>query len=305
MTLLVVLLFILYFINNKEDFEAVFLIPVNILLALFTLNSLRYFVDGLFILSILKLFNLFISGAESFYISIISSFGNNFLPMQGGAAIRAVYLKKTLKFPYAHFIATLYGNYIIIFGVNAFIALLALMMLQINDAVFPLPLFAFFGFLFISMAMLASIRIDIKLSGNRKLNIIKKFLDLLNKILYGWEMLSADNALLVTLVFITLVSFSVMTIIYSVEFSALGIRSNLTTILLYNCLSGVSLLISLTPGSLGIRESIFYFTSDILGLNSEQIMQLALLDRGVSLLTLFFWFIILSLWKLIIAKTIK
>ena len=46
------------------------------------------------------------------------------------------------------------------------------------------------------------------------------------------------------------------------------------------------LLVSLTPASLGIREGIFSITSDILGINNEEIMQLALLDRGVSVINL-------------------
>jgi uncharacterized membrane protein YbhN (UPF0104 family) len=54
------------------------------------------------------------------------------------------------------------------------------------------------------------------------------------------------------------------------------------------------LLISLTPGALGIREGIFFLTSDVLGISNEEIMQLALLDRGVTVLTLFFWFVVLS-----------
>jgi len=64
-----------------------------------------------------------------------------------------------------------------------------------------------------------------------------------------------------------------------------------------NCLVGDSLLISLTPGALGIREWIFFLTSDILGISGEGIMQLALLDRGATVLTLFFWFLALSGWK--------
>jgi hypothetical protein len=53
------------------------------------------------------------------------------------------------------------------------------------------------------------------------------------------------------------------------------------------------LLISLTPGVSGLREGIFFLTSDVLGISGEGIMQLALLDRGIMMLTLFFWFLAL------------
>jgi Tfp pilus assembly protein PilZ len=62
---------------------------------------------------------------------------------------------------------------------------------------------------------------------------------------------------------------------------------------LYNCLSGVSLLVSSTTGSFCKRGGLFVITSDILGITSEQVMQLALLDRGVMVVVLVVLFAIL------------
>jgi len=118
-------------------------------------------------------------------------------------------------------------------------------------------------------------------------------------------MISGDKGLLLGLVWITVGNFAVMTAIYALEFFALGVGANLLTILLYNCLAGVSLLISLTPGALGIREGIFFLTSDVLGISGDGIMQLALLDRGVTVLTLFFWFLALSGWKWVVGEKKK
>ena len=70
--------------------------------------------------------------------------------------------------------------------------------------------------------------------------------------------------------------------------------------LLYNCLAGVSLLISLTPGALGIREGIFFLTAEVLGISGEGIMQLALLEWGVIVLTLFSKFVLWSVNKWIV-----
>jgi uncharacterized protein (TIRG00374 family) len=294
LTLVVLGLFVLYFINNQQDFEAVFATSLWIVLLLLGLNSLHFFINGLFVLCLLKGFGHRISGMESFYISIISSFGNYFIPMQGGAAIRSVYLKKTLNFPYAHFIASLYGNYIVIFGVNALFALITLSLIHFRISAVPLPLFAFFGLMLIAMVILALVRFRVHLGevGNSK--VMRKILEVLSRILQGWEMISRKKTLLMGLVWITIGNFIVMTAIYALEFFTLGIQGNLLTILLYNCLAGVSLLISLTPGALGIREGIFFLTSDVLGISNEEIMQLALLDRGVTVLTLFFWFVVLS-----------
>lgn len=299
LTIVIIVLFILYFTNNKDDFNQVFSTPYYITLTIFGLSSLHFFVNGLFILFILRSFGHKIKGLESFYISIISSFANYFIPMQGGAFIRSMYLKKTLQFPYTHFIATLYGNYIIIFGVNAFFAMISMLIIQIFFNEVPLSLFIFFGLLLIGMLILAFVqfRIDPKKKDRGKL--ASKFLNILQRIFDGWRMISSKKSLLEKLTYITVGNFGVMTVIYLLEFTTLGIKTNLLSILLYNCLSGVSLIISLTPGSLGIREGIFFLTSDVLNLNNDQIMQLALLDRGITILTLFFWFSILSTRKII------
>jgi len=53
---------------------------------------------------------------------------------------------------------------------------------------------------------------------------------------------------------------------------------------------------------LGIREGIFVITSDILGITSEQVMQLALLDRGVMVIVLVGLFIVLYILRLILLK---
>jgi uncharacterized membrane protein YbhN (UPF0104 family) len=65
---------------------------------------------------------------------------------------------------------------------------------------------------------------------------------------------------------------------------------------MYTCLSGVSLLISLTPGSLGIREAVFLMTSQSLGIDETQIMQLAVLDRGIMFFLLFILLLLISLF---------
>jgi uncharacterized membrane protein YbhN (UPF0104 family) len=52
------------------------------------------------------------------------------------------------------------------------------------------------------------------------------------------------------------------------------------------------LLISITPGSLGIREAVFLISSQSIGLDQDQILQLAVVDRGSLFVLLFILMII-------------
>lgn len=49
-------------------------------------------------------------------------------------------------------------------------------------------------------------------------------------------------------------------------------------------LSSATLFFSLTPGNLGLREGLFYILAGVMGLDAEQVLMLALLDRVASAL---------------------
>ena len=70
-------------------------------------------------------------------------------------------------------------------------------------------------------------------------------------------MSSGDRALLLGLAWITMGNFIVMTLVYGLQFFAMGLGGNPLAVMLYTCLSGVSLLVSLAPGALeafGVEE---------------------------------------------------
>ena len=150
--------FIYYFYNNRADLLVVLQISPKYLLVIFLLYTLTFFINGIFIKIVLKSFKKTLPVFESFYISIISSLGNYFLPMRGGAAIRSVYLKKKFDFPYSHFVSTLYGMYIIVFLVSSFIGLLSLILINIKYSVSSIPLYLFFGGLFVIVLILSLVK---------------------------------------------------------------------------------------------------------------------------------------------------
>lgn len=285
-TVLVTIFFIYYIFNNRRDLVKVVNIPITYLLTIVFFYTTVYFLNGFSLKLILKSFKKGITTLESFYLSVISSLGNYFLPLRGGIVIRFVYLKKNFDFSYSHFISTLSGEYIIIFSVNAFLALLALIFIQLKQGVYSIPLYIFFGGLFVAMLLLTFVKFPIEKIKKSKNNIVSKVLNLIKNVLEGWNIIVSNRALLLSLIFLTAANFVVSTFLFYFEFKALNIDTSLINIILYNCLSGVSLLVSLTPASLGIREGIFSMTSTILAINNEQIMQLALLDRGVSIISL-------------------
>lgn len=290
-TIAVLGFFVYYFINNKEDLLKVLSVPILPLVGIMISYSIVFYLNGVFIKVILQTFKKKISLIEAFYVSVISSLGNYFLPMRGGAVIRSVYLKKNFEFPYEYFVSTLYGYYIIVFLVNAFVGLISLVVISMKYGITSIPLYLFFGGLFVAMLVLSFVKFPVKKIKGSKNKVIDKVLSVIKNILEGWNMIVENKRLLISLIVITLVALVAGIALFYFEFRALSIDASIMNVILYNCLSGVSLLVSITPGSLGIREGIFSITSDILGISNEQIMQLALLDRGVSVIVLVVLFV--------------
>jgi uncharacterized protein (TIRG00374 family) len=182
------------------------------------------------------------------------------------------------------------------------VALIALLLIQFKFEVVSIPLYIFFGGLFLLMLLLSIIKFPVDRIGESKNKIVKKVVKIVKEILNGWNIIISDSKLFLSLLVLTISRFIFSAILFYVQFKALDIDISFVNVLLYNCLSGVSLLVSLTPGSLGIREGIFVITSDILGISNEQVMQLALLDRVTVVLTLILCFVILYLIQLITKK---
>lgn len=294
-TIGVVALFVIYFVNNKENLK--FLLSLDwyylVLIAIFWLAIIL--LNGVFIKVVLKSFKKTIPVLESFYVSVISTVGNYFLPARGGAVIRSMYLKENYNFPYSYFISTLYGYYILVFLVNSLLALIVLGANHVINGVISVPLYIFFGVLFTSMLVLSLVKFPTKSIRNTKNRFLKRIVVFIKDILDGWNIIANNKKLLYYLVLLSLGNFLFSLLLFWAEFKIVGLEINVLHLIMYTCLSGVSLLISITPGSLGIREAVFLISSQSIGLDQEQILQLAIVDRGslvILLSVLVFLFII-------------
>ena len=281
LTIIFLSLFAIYFFFNKEDLKTVLFIDWKYFLTIAIVTLGLFFIEGIFIKIILKAFDKNIDVNESVYLSTLSRIGNYLLPLRAGAAMRAAYLKKKFDFPYSQFLSTLSGYYIILFLLYSFLALIGLGVKYFINDEFYLVLTLFFFAVFVAMLILSLIKVPLEKIPDIKVRILDKVVKFVKKILEGWNIITNRKDILFKLVLVTFGNIFLSTIISIIEFKALGINIGIANIVLYSCLAGVSLLISITPGSLGLREALFLLTSESLGLKNEYIMQMALLDRGI------------------------
>lgn len=288
LTVLILILFGLYIYRNPEILTVLKDIEGEYLLIIVISFLIVFLLEGYFIKVTLLAFDRRITTKEAFYLSTLSRVGNYLLPMRAGAVFRATYLKKKYNFEYSKFLSTLYGYYIILFLLYSVFGVSSLFLKWWLNDQFYFALILFFGSLLLAMLFLMFVRIPFERIFKKEESVFSKVGKFLDRFMKSWDNIVSNRKLLLQLISITLANILVNTIIIYFEFISLGINVKVLDLILYGSLSGVSLLVSLTPGSLGIREAVFLISSQSIGLEQEQILQLAIVDRGILFFLLFF-----------------
>lgn len=302
LSFIILVLFIAYFINNAEEFKRLKDVPPIYLILISILNMIVIFMNGIFLIVILTPFKKAIPLLEAFYISLLSSIGNYFTPFRGGAGIRAVYLNTKHNLSYSYFMSTLSGNYIVVFMTLSLLGLISLIIIQLVQGMYSIVLYLALGIVFAGMVFLSIVRIpDFKEKERNK--YIDKVLRILGRINTGWKMILDTKGMMVKLVLLMLLNFLITYLITYIEFKAIGVMLSPYSIVLYASLSGLTLLFSITPGSLGIREAVFLFSASVLGVTNADILNVAVIDRGVIFFTMFILLIVIKLIQFIYKKT--
>lgn len=278
--------FTFYFVLNHQKFRP--LLHINLLFLVFLAlgNIVSIFINGLFTKFILKPFNKTIPLAESFYVSLISSVGNFFAPVGAGFGFRAIYLKKRFGLPYSEYTSTLAGNYIFIFLVNSFFALLALYLLRAHHSSQYGLLVLIFSVIFLVSLLLSLFKLPVPDKQKIKNPYVKNVVSVLYRIMHGWNHIISHKKLMVQLMGLTFTGLALNIIMSFLIIHSIHLNIAAAPLLLFSVLSSLSLFINITPANLGVKEAIYLFSSAILGFTVPQILSIALIDRGVLFLVL-------------------
>lgn len=281
-SILVVAVFAGYSYRHIQEFKPLLEINPAYLLALFGCNLGVLAANALFIQLTLLPYEKFIKFKESLFLSTLSSVGNFFAPAGGGFGLRAIYLKQRHDLSYSDFVSTLSGNYILVFLVNSFCALGAMFFLRQHSAqtAYPILIILFSG-LFLTSLALTLFRVPAGLF--RPLGKLGKKIEL---VVDGWHKISANRFLVVRLLGLILLNLLISVLNFWLIIHALNLHVGVAALLFFSVLGSLSLFVNITPGNIGIKEAIYLFSSAVIGFSTSQILQIALVDRGVVFITL-------------------
>ncbi|MDQ3075862.1 MAG: flippase-like domain-containing protein [bacterium] len=294
-----IIIFAIYFFVSFEQFKILLNVNLWLLSIIVIANLTNIASNGLFIKIILKPYNKIIPILESIFISLISSVGNFFAPVGGGLGLRAVYLKKKFNLTYSDFISTLYGNYIIVFLVNSFVALVALYLLREKPNGAYYLLLVLFSGIFGVCLILSLVKVPVATINKKLKKKPNKIVFILLEILKGWNRIVENKKLLLQLILLSTFNLSVTIFISWLEIKALHLSISLPSLLLFSVLGSLSLFVNITPANLGVKEAIFIFSGSVIGFSTSEILSIALVDRGILFLVLFVsWLLMPRLSKL-------
>ena len=290
--IIVIAVFTVYFLLNVEKFKPLLEVNIGLLLIIALANLAGIFINGLFTKFILEPFKKLISVAEAFYVSVISSIGNFFAPAGTGFGIRAVYLKKKHGLPYSEFISTLSGNYVLVLLINSLIGLVALYLLRDQYSVQFLALVMIFGLMFVVALGLIFLKIPSgKGSTQEKGSSLSRSF---YRVVYGWSKINSNKNLLLKLIGLVSINFIIAAFMYWSIIQSVNLTISFPALLLFTVLGSLAIFINITPANLGVKEAIYLFSAAVLGFSVNDILLIALVDRGVQFAVLFVLWIFAS-----------
>jgi uncharacterized membrane protein YbhN (UPF0104 family) len=203
--------------------------------------------------------------------------------MRGGAGIKAVYLKKRHGFNYSYFMSGLGANYLVAFNLSSLTALGCLGLLYAGTGAFSFPV----TLAFLVIAAMTLWAIFVNPPQFRRIPIAS-VRDRLERVMSGWRIMRKNRKTVPRLYGLSALNLIVMFVITWLEFGAFHIKDangngiGLLQAAIFSSIAGLSLFISITPASLGIRETLLMFCSHFLGISPAQALMVALLDRAVN-----------------------
>ena len=265
-----------YLRNDFNKFKDIHIFTFIPFVYLFILATISLINNGLLLKYIIKPFNLKLNPKEWFGLSVLTTLGNYITPFSGGAIFRATYLKKKYNFPYSSFISTLGGIYLIAFLMSSIVGLISIIFFSFLYGESNLYLTILFTFLvtFLISMLLIPFRFN-----NTNNNFLNKFIKILN----GWNKIR-ESRIIKPIILLNLINLIILALMIFFEFKIFGVKITFLQALFLSVTSNISVLIGITPSSLGIRETLVAFSANIIGIPIHQSLIVVLLDRAIFLI---------------------
>jgi len=266
----VIVAFALYFSYNQAQFAKIGELSFWEIL-LIIIGQSMVIISNIFILMILVRFIArrlgFIDAARiTAYSSLINFFGF----LQGGLGFRGVYLKRHYQMSLRKYFVLTLVQYCIFFSIAGLLLIVGLWLTSGVQKVI------FFLLLALFLVTLIFIVID-KIKPVAYVNMLDR-IKRTHHIFQVWPLLGIAAA--------TIFQLSGSMLANAIELHAVGANISFGSLLIYTGISQFAIIIALTPGAIGIRETILLIVQQQMSLTTEHIIVASTIDRVIYFVTL-------------------
>lgn len=224
---------------------------------------------------------------EIFGLAVISRFANHVFPAGIGATIRALYLKKNYGVSYTKFTSSISVSVLLQFLVTGILSVTIYLFLQLKSegSVF---VYLLFGFILILFFLFFPFTKALNFLPWFKSKLGKKILDLVA----SFEMVRSSPKTFFRCCYWVLIStLSAAACVYTIYLS-IEVEISFLASLFIASISVWGMMISITPGNLGVREGIMIFGATLIKLPLPETLVMAMIFRlmTVSIATFFSMF---------------
>lgn len=223
-------------------------------------------------------FNVNLNSKEWMGLYLVNSFLNLYIPAQGATILKALYLKKKHGLVYTEFLVLFSG----ILFLSLYAGLLSYCMIYFF-IVFPVnPILRnifYVALVYVTLLSLIGLfpeflsNFIVKNSKFEKINLL---ISSLEQILFHKKLLVHSLAINFSIVFC-------YTIQFWVAFKALDYHSSFWQCMIIAIVPNLTLFIMITPGNIGLRESLIVMTCHMIGIEVELSLASSIIIRCVSL----------------------
>jgi uncharacterized protein (TIRG00374 family) len=270
---------IVYLLLNPQTLDLLLNVSLEMAVILVLLRLLFLVLNGIFLKLFATKLGIRLLFREWIGLPFITTMGNYLTPLSGGMVARAAYLKSRHALPFTHFATLLAANYLLIFWIAALIGLiLSIGFIDQVSTVWLLVVFFTFVWAGITGVLLFPIP---KMPGNHRL------IRIINQGIEGWMIIKRDRRLVTYLLILTMASVLLNGLTFWLAYRALDAPVSMQAALLVSLSSVFSVIITITPGNLGIGEAFVSLTSEIIGVGVGEGLLAALLIRATTLIPAF------------------
>lgn len=275
-----IIFLIIFFKNNTADFEKITGIPVYYIILMIALIILNLYINGIKINLLTKFYKLNLKTKEHFGLSVITTMGNYIVPLRGGAYWRARYLKKYHNFSYIKFMSTFYSTMIITFFSSSLMGLIFTLLTYKTLNPFSSKLATVFFIVLIFELLIMFFSPLLKLRKNKIINYGIKIIN-------DWKEMRKNYSLVTKLILTDIAVIILITLRLLLTYYIIQSPIKFSPTVVIATITMLSILINITPGSLGIKETAIVLSTSLAGATQKAGALVAILDRVISIIVVF------------------